>query len=118
MSSRISLRVILQVPLILPVEIVSKLSAIGGGVAPYAHQGRQCNAMWPTLAAFQILLSRYSRQDDITIGVPGTAEGKEVRKMNTFKMALAPQLSSFPHTSSTIRLSSANGVQCTCKGML
>lgn len=68
--------VLWQVPFVLSVDVVSKLKAIGEAAAPRVQPG-QSQAQWPVLAAFQILLSRYSRQDDLTIGVPATAAGKE-----------------------------------------
>lgn len=69
---------ILKVPLTLSRGLVSKLETIGGKVLAHLSGSQKGSALWPTLAAFQILLSRYSRQDDITIGVPSTHSGKEV----------------------------------------
>ena len=78
-------RLSLQVPLTISENIASKLSLIGQKAAARTHQGERCDASWPTLAAFQVLLGRYSRQEDITIGVPATASGKEVQTSPLFK---------------------------------
>lgn len=74
--------ILIQVPLILTADTVSDLSAIGRQFGPQTHQGIKCDALWPTLAAFQVLLGRYSRQDDITVGIPAVGGGKEVCQLH------------------------------------
>lgn len=80
-------------PFSLPAELVEKLSEIGceASGSAISPEGRRIGLSWATLAAFQVLLGRYSRQDDITIGVPAVLGGKEVSP-TFFSNITAPKL--------------------------
>lgn len=70
-----------QVPLSLPREQVTKLAAIGHDSATQVvpHASRTSELSWAVLAAFQVLLARYSRQEDVTVGTTKAAGDTEVR---------------------------------------
>lgn len=88
--------ILAQVPLSIPAEHARELATIGNagaaGVFPVAHSNRRSELSWAVLAAFQVLLYRYSRQDDITIGTPKTAGADEVCAL-LYMSAMGPELS-------------------------
>ena len=67
-------------------SIVNRLAVVARNALFTGDTGaaaRKAELMWVVLAAFQVLLQRYSRQDDLTLGTPTTIHGNEVGFSNS-----------------------------------
>lgn len=80
----------LQVPITINASQVAKLTAIGSQAAeafPSRAGSQQTSELsWAVLAAFQVLLARYSRQEDVTIGTTQKAGDHEAKFFRLAKL--------------------------------